>query len=105
MIRRIVIASLILSPSAVAGANSIAGPVTFTVAVFGAAAAGLALMLIDRGNGFRRGLIKLALAIALILLAANILSNLVKAGANIFDQAMPELSVQRSNWGTIDDRE
>jgi type IV secretory pathway VirB2 component (pilin) len=83
MIRRVVIAGLILSPSAVAAANSIAGPVTFTIALLGVGVAGPALMLGGGIEGLARRLLKLALAIALILLAANLLSILITAGAGI----------------------
>ena len=83
MIRRVVIAGLLLSPSAVAAADRIAGPVTFAIALLGVAAAGPALMLGGRIDSWARRLTKLALALALVLLAANLLSNLIKAAASI----------------------
>ena len=95
MIRRIIIAGLILTPGGVAAANRIAGPVTCAIALLGIAAAGPALMLAPRVDGFARGAIRLVFVFALILLAANLFSLLATVGASVLrpSRATPEAAL------------
>jgi hypothetical protein len=91
MIRRIIIAGLILTPGGVAAANRIAGPVTCAIALLGIAAAGPALMLAPRAGGFARSAIRLVFVVALILLAANLFSFVARTAAGLQRPAMPRL--------------
>jgi hypothetical protein len=92
MIRRTIIAGLLLTPGAVAAANRIAGPVTCAIALLGLVIAGPALVLAPRVDGFARGAIRLVFVVALILLTANLFSLLATVGASVLrpSRATPE---------------